>query len=109
MLLESKPVSFLPLIMSTRYPADLQQIYADLTAIDMTMAGVQGNLYLLYSNDALIIESGSTSKGHQWVYRFDRNPTWDQEECEQRDFSDYSVILQTFTGVEAFNVCSEDM
>ena len=99
----------LPLIMSTRYPADLQQIYADLTAIDMTMAGVQGNLYLLYSNDALIIESGSTSKGHQWVYRFNRNPTFDQENCEQRDFSDYSVILQTFAGVEAFNVCSENM
>ena len=97
----------LPLIMSTRYPADLQQIYADLTAIDMTMAGVQGNLYLLYSNDALIIENGSTSKGHQWVYRFNRNPTFDQENCEQRDFSDYAVILQTFTGVEAFNVCSE--
>ena len=99
----------LPLIMSTRYPADLQQIYADLTAIDMTMAGVQGNLYLLYSNDALIIESGSTSKGHQWVYRFNPHPTYDQQTCEQRDFSDYSVILQTFAGVEAFNVCSENM
>jgi hypothetical protein len=99
----------LPLIMSTRYPADLQQIYADLTAIDMTMAGVQGNLYLLYDNDIIYIESGSASKGHQWVYRIRRyfNPNWDQEECEQRDFSDYSVILQAFTGEEAFNVCSE--
>ena len=99
----------LPLIMSTRYPADLQQIYADLTAIDMTMAGVQGNLNLLYDNDIIYIESGSASKGHQWVYRIRRyfNPNWDQEECEQRGFPDYSVILQAFTGEDAFNVCSE--
>ena len=101
----------LPLIMSTRYPADLQQIYADLTAIDMTMAGVQGNLYLLYDNDIIYIESGSASKGHQWVYRIRRyfNPNWDQEDCEQRGFPDYSLILQAFAGVDAFNVCSENM
>ena len=101
----------LPLIMSTRYPADLQQIYADLTAIDRTMAGVQENLNLLYDNDIIYIESGSASKGHQWVYRIRRyfNPNWDQEECEQRSFSDYSVILQAFTGLDAFNVCSESM
>jgi hypothetical protein len=95
----------LPLIMSTRYPADLQQIYNDITAIDMTMTGVDGNRYLLYINDSLSIDSGSTSKGYQWVYRFHRNPLNDQENCEQRDFSNYSVILQSFTGVEAFNVC----
>jgi hypothetical protein len=101
----------LPLIMSTRYPADLQQIYADLTAIDRTMAGVQENLNLLYDNDIIYIESGSASKGHQWVYRIRRyfNPNWDQEECEQRSFSDYSVILQAFTGLDAFNVCSDSM
>jgi len=101
----------LPLIMSTRYPADLQQIYGDLTAIDRTMAGVQENLNLLYDNDIIYIESGSASKGHQWVYRIRRyfNPNWDQEECEQRSFSDYSVILQAFTGLDAFNVCSDSM
>jgi hypothetical protein len=71
----------------------------------MTMTGVDGNRYLLYINDSLSIDSGSTSKGYQWVYRFHRNPLNDQENCEQRDFSNYSVILQSFTGVEAFNVC----
>ena len=104
----------LPSIMSTRYPTDLQKIYTDLTAIDMTMAGIQNNLYLLYSGgdspgDVLRIESGSASKGHQWIYRFGRYRTSDQENCEQRDFSDYSIVLQEFSGVEAFNTCSDNM
>lgn len=98
----------LPLIMSTRYPADLQQIYNDITAIDMTMTGVDGNVYLLYTEDVLIVESGNSTKG-QWRYRYNPHTNSTQEECEQRDFSNYSVILQSFTGVEAFNVCSANL
>jgi hypothetical protein len=98
----------LPLIMSTRYPADLQQIYTDITALDKTMTGVDGNLYLLYTEDVLIVESGSSSNG-QWRYRYNPHSNSIQEECEQRDFSNYSVVLQTFTGVEAFNECSSNL
>ena len=97
----------LPLIMSTRYPADLQQIYADINAIDMTMAGVDGSIYLLYVGDVLIIESGNSTK-NLWRYRYNNYSQGVSEACEHRNYFDYSLI-ETFTGLEAFNVCLENM
>jgi len=97
----------LPLIMSTRYPADLQQIYADINAIDMTMAGVDDSIYLLYVGDVLIIEGGNSTK-NLWRYRYNNYSQGVSEECEHRNYFDYSLI-ETFTGLEAFNVCAVNM
>jgi len=92
-------------LMNNRNVYDLQQLHTDITAIDMSMSGVAGNLYLLYTDDVIMIEGGNSSIG-AWMYRYGLVSQGVAEECINWHWTTRVQLERTYN-TEAYNRCSE--